>query len=53
MRPMELVGDVGHVESRSVCLETVLASMQYSCMLCVEHTIASEIGLDAPDGTPS
>ena len=48
---MELLGDVGHVKSHSVCLETVLASMQYSCTVCVEHTIGLEIGLDALDGT--
>ena len=32
-------------------LETVLASVPYRCTLCVERTIDSEIGLDAPDGT--
>ena len=25
---------------------------QDRCMVCVEHTIGSEIILDAPDGTP-
>ena len=49
---MELLGDVGHVKLISVSLETVLASMQYSCMLCVERTIGLEISFDAPDGTP-
>ena len=31
-----------------VCLEKVLASVQYSCTLCIERTIGLEIGLDAP-----
>jgi len=33
-------------------LERVLASVQYSCTLCVERTIGLEIGLEAPDVTP-
>jgi hypothetical protein len=36
----------------SVCLETALVSMQYRCTVCAEHTIGSEIILDAPDDTP-
>ena len=28
---MELLGDVGHVESRSVCLEIVLVFVQDRC----------------------
>jgi hypothetical protein len=35
-----------------VCLEIVLIFMQDSCVVCAEHTIGSEIILDAPDGTP-
>ena len=35
----------------SVCLDIVLILMQDWCMLCAERTIASEIVLDAPDGT--
>ena len=35
-----------------ICLETVLASVQDRCTVCAEHTIGSEIILDAPDGTP-
>ena len=50
---MELLGDVGHVESCSVHLEMVLVLVQDSCMVCAERTIGSEIVLDAPDGTPS
>ena len=49
---MELLGDVGHVESRSVCLEMVFVLVQDRCTVCAEHTIGSEIILDAPDGTP-
>ena len=48
---MELLGDVGHVV-RSVRLEMVLVLVQDRCMVCVEHTIGSEMVLDAPDGTP-
>ena len=49
---MELLGDAGHVESRSVRLEMVLVLVQDRCTVCVERTIRSEIDLDAPDGTP-
>ena len=44
-----------------VCLETVLVSIRLEivlilmldwCTVCTEHTIGSEIILDAPDGTP-
>jgi hypothetical protein len=35
-----------------VCLEIVLVSMQYRCIVCSERTIDSEIVLNAPDGTP-
>ena len=49
---MELLGDVGHVESRSVRLEMVLVLVQDRCPVCAERTIGSEIVLDALDGTP-
>ena len=49
---MELLGDMGHVETHFGLLETVLASVAYRCTDYVERTIGSEIGLDAPDGTP-
>jgi hypothetical protein len=49
---MELVGDVGHVESCFSLLEMDLASVQERCSVCAERTIASEIILDSPDGTP-
>ena len=32
-----------------VRLEIVLTLMQHRCTVCVEHTIGSEIILDAPD----
>jgi hypothetical protein len=35
-----------------VRLEIVLVSVQCRCTVCVEHTIGSEIVLDAPDDTP-
>ena len=49
---MELLGDVGHVESRSVYLEMVLVLMQDRCTVCAKRTIGSNIDLDTPDGTP-
>ena len=48
---MELLGDVGHVESRSAHLEMVFVLVQDRCTGCAEHTIGSKIILDAPDGT--
>ena len=35
----------------SVCLGTVLVSVQDRCTVCAKHTIGSETVLDAPDGT--
>ena len=49
---MELLGDVGNVESRSVRLEMVLVLVQDRCTVCAKRTIGSEIVLDAPNGTP-
>ena len=49
---MQLLGDVGHVESHSVRLELVLVLVQDWCTVCAERTIGSEIVLDALDGTP-
>ena len=49
---MELLGNVGHVESRSVRLEMVLVLMEDRCTVCVKRTMGSYIVLDAPDGTP-
>ena len=41
--PMELLGDVGHVESRSVRLEMVLVLVQNKCMVYAKRTIGSDI----------
>ena len=49
---MELLGDMGHVESRSVRLEMVLVLVQDRCTVCDKRTIGTDIVLDAPDGTP-
>ena len=49
---MELLGDVGHVESRSVRLEMVLVLVQDRCTVCAKRTIGSDIILDAHDLTP-
>jgi len=49
---MVLLGDVVHVESRSVCLGMVLVLVEDRCKVCARHTIGSDIILDAPDGTP-
>jgi hypothetical protein len=35
----------------SVCLETVLVSVQDRCTVCTKHTIGSDNVLDAHDGT--
>jgi hypothetical protein len=42
---MELLGDVGPVESPFGLLEIVLVSVQDRCMICAKCTIASEIVL--------
>ena len=49
---MELLRDVGHVESHSVRLEMVLVLVQDRCTFCAERTMGSKIILDVPDGTP-
>ena len=49
---MELLGDVGQVESHSVHLEVMLVLMLDRCTVCAKRTIGSDIILDAPDGTP-
>jgi rRNA processing protein Gar1 len=49
--PMELLGDVGHVESHFGPLEIVFVSVQDRSIICAKRTIASEIILHAPDGT--
>ena len=49
---MELLSDVGYVESRSVRLEMVFVLVQESCTVCAKPTIGLDILLDSPDGTP-
>ena len=46
---MELLGDVGQVECRSVRLKMVLLLVQDRCTVCAKRTIGSDIILDAPD----
>ena len=48
---MELLGDVGQVESRLVRLKMVLLLVQDRCTVCAKRTIGSETILDAPDRT--
>ena len=43
---MELLGDVGYVESHLPHLEMVLVLVQDRCMVCAKRTIGSEIVLD-------
>ena len=37
--PIELLGDVGHVESRLVYFEMVFVLVQERCMVCTKRTI--------------
>ena len=46
---MELLGDVGHLESCSFRLETVQVSVLDRCMVCARRSIGSEVVLDAPN----
>jgi len=52
MHQMELLGDVGRVESRSVHLEMVLELFQNWCTVCAKRTIGADIVWAAPDGPP-
>ena len=49
---MELLGDAGHVESRSVRLDMVLVLVKDRCMICAKCTIGLDNVLDIRDGTP-
>jgi hypothetical protein len=49
---MELLSDVGHVESHFSQSEIVLVSVLDRSTVCTKRTIGSEIILDAHDGTP-
>ena len=48
---MELLGDVGHVESHFGLFGDRGRVGAYRCTVCAERTIGSEIGLDTADGT--
>ena len=45
---MELLGDVGHVESRSFRLEMVLVLVQDGCTICAKRTIGLDSVINAP-----
>jgi hypothetical protein len=49
---MELLGDVGHVESHFGLFEDSVSVGARQLQGCGKHTICSEIILDTPDGTP-
>jgi hypothetical protein len=48
--PMELLGDMGHVESHIVAFVDGV-SVGVRCTVCAKLTIGSKIILDTPDGT--
>ena len=49
---MAPIGDEAQVEDRFGLSDIVLILMQDGCTVCDEHTIGSEINLDATDRTP-
>jgi hypothetical protein len=49
--PMELLGDVGHLESCFFPFEDSVSVGAIFCIVCARHTIGLEIILDALDGT--
>ena len=49
--PIELLGDMGHVEPHFFLFGDSLVSVQDRCTVCANRTIDSEIILDAPDDT--
>ena len=52
MHLLELQGEWVMSNLVSICLDTVLVSVQDRCMVYAKHTIGSEIVLDTIDGTP-
>ena len=50
--PIELLGDVGHVESHLGPFGDSVSAVQDRRTVCAKRTTGSEIVLDAPDGTP-
>jgi hypothetical protein len=49
---MDLLGDIGHLESCFNPFGDTVLLVQDSCTVCAKHTIGKKIVLDAPDGTP-
>ena len=49
---MQLLGDVGHVESRFGPFGDGVSVGARYVTVCAKHTIGSKTILDAPDGTP-
>ena len=49
---MELLGDVGQVESLFFLFGDCVSVGASKVHVCAERTIGSEIVLDAPNGTP-
>ena len=48
---VELLGDVGHLDSCFLLFGDSVRSVQDRCMVCARHATGSEIVLDALDGT--
>jgi hypothetical protein len=49
---MELLGDVGHLESRFDPFGDSVSVSASRCMVCAKRIRGLEIILDTPDGTP-
>ena len=49
---MDLLGEVGLVESRFGPFRDGVIVVQDRCSACAKHTVGSGIVLDAPDVTP-
>jgi hypothetical protein len=49
---MELLGDVGHVESHLFLFGDSISVGARLVQVCSKRTISSEIILDVPNGTP-
>ena len=52
MHPMELLGDLVHVEPRFDPFGDSVSVVQVRCTVCAKRTIGSAFILDVPDGTP-
>ena len=50
---MELLGDMGHVESRFSTFVDGVSVSATRCMVCAKCIVDSEIDLNTPDGTPT